>query len=454
MPSVKVSVVEAEAPVAEIIATNPDIVGFTSNSESFSRTLDTASRLRRIINVPFLLGGVHISAIPLTLPDFFDIGVVGEGEKTAVELLSVFERDGSFSKDKLKGIKGIVFHEETGPYLTGPREQISDLDELPFPARELVKMDAYFNRQFNLFGAKRVVSVMTSRGCVYRCIFCGSPVQWKSVRFHSAGYVVREIESVIEAYKADGIMFWDDLFITPQSRLKELVRLIKEKGIDKRVTFWGYVRANLLNHEVCRLLKEMNVRRVIFGLESGSERILGYLKKNSVTIQDNRRAVKLCREYGITTSSGFIVGTPGENAEDLKLTYSFMRDYPLDNTQIYTLIPYPGTEIWKIAESRNIVNSADMAWERLRVQLDELSFLDLFKRHKDVLKDKICLSDSSRQKEYIDLVFKIQKKAYLQNMGFYTKVFLLDHKTRKSILALGSHLISGFIMGARHNGKA
>lgn len=253
---------------------------------------------------------MHISALPRTLQKCFDISVIKEGEQTMLELLRIFQRYGGFPESELEGVDGLAFHSKSGIVITRPRKQIKNIDDLSFPARDLVPMEAYFKRQLNLFGVKRVVSIMTSRGCPYRCVFCGSPAHWRGVGFHSVDYVLREINHVIDAYQADGIMFWDDFFIAPPSRFKEIAQSVKNEGINKRVTFGGYVRANLMTPETCHLLKEINVRRVIFGLETGSERILRYLKRNSVSLEDNKRAVSLCRNYGITTSSGFIIGTP------------------------------------------------------------------------------------------------------------------------------------------------
>lgn len=448
MDSVDISIIESEDPLSEIQKAKPDIVGITSNSEGFSKAIDTATKLKSQSGVPVIIGGVHISALPQTLPKCFDIGVIGEGEQTMLEILKMFQRYGDFPKEELENTKGLVFHGRNGTEITKPREQIKNIDDLSFPARDLVPMEAYFKRQLNLFGVKRVVSIMTSRGCPYRCVYCGSPTHWKGVRFHSVDYVLKEINHIIDTYQADGIMFWDDLFIAPPSRLKEMAQLVKKEGINKRVTFWGYVRANLITPGTCELLKEMNVRRAIFGLETGSERILRYLKKNSVALEDNKRAVELCRNYGITTSSGFMIGTPGETVEDLEQTYKFMKRYPLDNTQIYTLTPYPGTEVWEIAKSKGLVSDHDTNWAKLRVQLKELTLTDiLFKRWKNVLKDKICLSDSCRDKEYLQMVFKLQKTAYIQNFRFYLRVIPRDLSLVEAIVGLK---VKGFLNKLRH----
>jgi len=331
-----ISIIDNLNPLTEIIQENPSIVGFTSDTMTFNRTIELAKKLKGKLSVPFIVGGVHITAMPESFDGVFDIAVMGEGELVLLELLNNFLEDGSFLKAKLEKVRGIMFRDGAKVVVTWQQEYIKEIDDLPYPARDLVPMEeVYLKDQLNLFGVKRLVSIMTSRGCPYNCIFCGSPVQWSSARFHTAEYVASEIEFLVKKYRIDGIMFWDDLFITPKKRLKKLVACIKEKGLDKKLTFFGYARANLIDEDVCSLLGSINVKRLIFGLESGSDRILQYLKGGSIAVSDNQRAVRLCRKYGITSSSGFITGTPGETLEELQKTYDFIENNPLDNTQVY-----------------------------------------------------------------------------------------------------------------------
>ncbi|MDD3003098.1 MAG: radical SAM protein, partial [Candidatus Shapirobacteria bacterium] len=323
----------------------------------------------------------------------------------------------------LKKIDGLIFKENKKIIKTSPRKLIKNIDELPFPAREITPMeDIYLKNQFNLFGVKRQISIMTSRGCPYHCVFCGSPVQWGTVRFHSPEYVIKEIKFLVKNYNIDSIMFWDDLFIAPIERLEKLKDLIIKNKLNKKLVFFGYARANLITEDVCKVLAKMNTKRLIFGLESGSPRILNYLKQNSVTVEDNKRAVDLCRKYGITSSSGYIVGTPGETIKDLQCTYDLMKKHPLDNTQIYILTPYPGTKIWIEAKKKKLV-SENMDFDKLFVQLPPISFFDFFKTQKNLINKRIFLNTKYRNnKDYMKLVLKIQKLAYIQNIIFYIKI--------------------------------
>lgn len=444
LPEIEISIIEGLNPFEEILEKRSDIIGFTSDTLTFNKTVETAENLKKKLKVPIILGGVHITALPESLPVVFDIGVIGEGEITTYEILKLFLKFHRFAVKELKTVKGIIFRNRGKLIQTAPQPLISDIDILPFPARDLTPMkEVYLKNQLNLFGVKRLAAVMTTRGCPYRCIFCGSPVHWKRARFHSAEYVIAEIKHLISLYNVDGVMFWDDLFILPRDRLRRMADLIKSEGLNCNLVFFGYARANLIDDKTCRILQKMNVKRLIFGFESGSERILGQLKRKSVTISDNKRTVRLCRKYNLTTSSGYIVGTPGETVSDLRETRRFMAKYPLDNTQIYLLTPYPGTEIWKIAENLKLV-SQDMNFSRLFVQLAPLSFLDFFKKHKrDILKDRIFLNpEYKNNQEYLDLVFQMQKHAFWENLRFYLKVIPKDIDLVKRIILskLGEYL--------------
>ncbi|MCL4383953.1 B12-binding domain-containing radical SAM protein [Patescibacteria group bacterium] len=422
-PNIKVTIVEGFNPLKQILASKPDIVGFTSDTLLFNDTKKVAIALKKRLSVPLLIGGVHITASPKSFSQPFDIGVVGEGEETLLEILTLFSKSKKFPSIHLEKIKGILFISKNKLIVTPRRPLLPNIDLLPYPARNLTPMkEVYLQKQLNPYGIKRLATVMTSRGCPYHCVFCGSPVQWGRVRFHSPLYIVNEIKKLIADYQVDGIMFWDDLFIAPYNRLVELKDLIIAENLHHRIKFIGYARANLIDEKTCKILKEMNVKRLIFGLESASPKILDYLKQHSVTVEDNRRAVTLCRRYQITTSSGYIVGTPGETVHDLQDTFDFMKKYPLDNTQIYILTPYPGTVIWPSAQRINLV-SDNMDYSRLFVQLPSITLRDLTAINFHLLDNRIFLNTEYRyNKEYLELIHKIRLLAFFQNFKFYLNI--------------------------------
>jgi len=435
LPHINIKIIEGLNPYQQILKSRPDIIGFTSDTLVYNQTIKLACKLKKKTKIPFIIGGVHVTALPESLHPIFKLATIGEGELTLVEILKKFTNK-TLSFKNLKKINGLAFYHYRKLILTPPRKLIKNINTLPFPARHLTPMNKYYlKNQLNLFGVKRLATVMTSRGCPYKCIFCGSPVQWKTIRFYSPERVVKEIKFLIKTYNIDGIMFWDDFFIAPQTRLKTLVRLIRKEKLHKKITFLGYARANLINLSTVKLLKSMNVKRLIYGLESGSPKILRKLKQNTVTIADNRRSIKLCRQYGIATSSGYITGTPGETLADLKKTYQFMKIHPLDNTQIYILTPYPGTAIWQTAIKQGLV-SLNMDFDKLFVQLPPLSPLDFLKKNKpEIIKGRVFLNTKYKNnQEYLDLIFKMQKFAFWQNLKFYLRTAIQEPRLPLKLL--------------------
>lgn len=305
---------------------------------------------------------------------------------------------------------------------------IKNIDELPIPKREFVPMvNKYLNHQINLYGVKKTVSLMTSRGCPYHCVYCGSPIQWGSIRFFSVDHVIEKIDYLISKYKVDGINFFDDLFITPKNRLLLLVKKIKEKGWDKTIVFSGMARANLVDEEIIKALKSINLRRLSFGLENYSPKMLSFLKDNSVSVKDNINAINLCHRHNIAVSSGFIVGTPGETIKDLKLTYQGMKKYPIENPGIYILLAYPGTKIWNYAEKLNLVSS-DMDMNRLFVQIPLIAYFKFWKKDRFYfLKNQVFLNQEKRyDNKYLSIILKMNFLSAVQNFKFYLKYLLTD----------------------------
>jgi len=353
-------IIDKEDPIEKIKKEKPDLIGVSAMFLDFDKINTMANEIKKEFDVPLLLGGPHVSSMPHNFLSFnFDVGVIGEGEQTTLELMQLFEKEGNFDPKKLTSIKGIVFRNERNVLqITEARPLIEPLDKIPFPARDLLKMkEVYLIPRKGSFNEIGVYSNMiSSRGCPYNCTFCSPSMFWKKFRCFSPEYVVEEMNFLISSYKLDGIIIWDDLFVVGKQRLEKIVKLVKDEGINEKVKFWVFARANLVNREIAKLLKEMNVTAIGFGLESGSEKILKYLKKGTVTIEDNKRAIKLCKEQGIKTMGNFIIGSPDETEEDLQQTFDLFTNKNLDESYIHQLTPFPGTQIWDYAKQKGIVS--------------------------------------------------------------------------------------------------
>lgn len=334
---------------------NIDIIGISSTSQNVNECIKLGQSIRgRYQDALLILGGHHISHFPSYLPKEFNVGVLFEGEETFLEIVDRYV-DSCKQKHIFDDIKGIVFYDATGQFVQNPiNNLITPLDRIPFPSFE-------DNQPY----------IFSSRGCPYDCSFCASAEYWKKYRTFSAEYVVAEVEHIIKNYPhIKNILFWDDLVIADKNRFREIVKEIESKGINKRVSFSFAVRANLVDEEICGLLKRINIAYVSFGAESGSDRILRMLKGKSVSVEINQRALDLLSKYQIFTTCGFIIGCPTETIEEVRKTFDFILknylDGKMNDCAINVLMPLPGTFMWKYAIEKKIITEP-IQWERLQV---------------------------------------------------------------------------------------
>lgn len=376
----------------EIKEFNPDIIGISSVSQNYNRAVKYA-RIAKKYNLPVIVGGVHISALPYTLTRDMDVGVIGEGEEAIVDLFNLFTKKGYFDKKELAKLDGVVFRDrEDKIVVTEKGKPTAPLDSIIMPARDLLKI----NESTYMF---------TSRGCPYRCTFCSSCRFWGKVRFFSAEYVVNEVKLLVNKYKVRVIAFADDLFAANKARVERILELLKEEDIIGKVKFTCNVRSNTATDELVLLLKKMNVKAIGMGLESGSPKTLEYLKGPNISIRDHENAITIFRKHGIEPHSSFIIGSPQESREDILQTLSFIKENQLFSFDLYVLTPFPGTPVWDYAKARDLVNE-HMDWDILNVN---------FKSNSDkaiILSEKLTRAEIRRLfSQFVKIKRKMKKKA-------------------------------------------
>lgn len=355
MPDVSVSIFED---AKSLIRSRPDVVGISCSSPNFNLARRIARTVKKSLDVPVILGGVHISCCPQSLPGEMDIGVLGEGEQTTAELLYALMSDQS----DLSDIPGLCYREGERIHITASREPISDLDDLPPPARDLFPK------------AKGQAHLVTSRGCPYTCSFCSARRMWGDFRAHSARRVLQEIETLVLHEGVSKIHIFDDLFVADRARFERFSQRYAQSGLADRVTLSLAVRANLVDDALGDLLALCTVSEVTFGAESPDDAVLEKIKPG-LRAADNERALKILASRGIGANVSMIVGLPDQSAESMRKTYRFLVRHAvagrLQGAEVHVLAPYPGTPYFDdVAASGR--SDTDFDWSRLARPWDGL----------------------------------------------------------------------------------
>jgi anaerobic magnesium-protoporphyrin IX monomethyl ester cyclase len=337
----------------EVMEFNPDIIGISSFTQEYPESIKFAKDIKKILpNVTFVIGGPHITTLPESLDPILDYGVIGEGHRTMVELILAIRTNKGFGK-----IKGLVYFKNKKIKINKKRDELCDIDEM-FPLDYSLLNKNYFKRklipEINKFGV--TMGIMTSIGCPYDCRFCSIRACWKKIRFRKVDSVVEEIKDLYYNYKVRHIDLFDDLFSINIPRLKEFREKLKEEGLLGKISFTCQGRVNTVNPEILEMLKSLNIKTIVFGFESGSDRVLKYIKKdNTLSAEMNRNAVLMTKMHGMNVYGGLMMAIPTEKLEDMDKTLEFI-DYAIKNgvSRLWTqiLIPLPATEVWEIAKKR------------------------------------------------------------------------------------------------------
>lgn len=344
----------------------PDLIGLSSTTENYNLAIRDIRQIRREWpTIPIFIGGPHISALPQSLPETNQIiGVIGEGEETFLDLVKLFVKYNELPFEQLLNIPGLAFYnEEFKLQYTPPRKLAEDLDTIPLPERQLLQS----------IPEHRHSSLLTSRGCPFRCTFCSTRMLWKEIRFHSPQRVLQELLEIKALYPTHtSVRIDDDLFTLNIKRLRQLSNLIREEGLHKHMEFTVSARANTFNQEVCELLKTMNVTSIFFGLETGAQNVLKKLKGPVIQVNHNQRALELAKKYGFWSTGSFIIGSPDETLLDIYQTYWFIRKnyHTMGKINVAYSAPFPDTPLFAQAEKAGHISKDFKDWQVLNFYFD------------------------------------------------------------------------------------
>lgn len=337
----------------------PDVVGITSFTIAMIDICYAAKTIREIVpRAHICLGGHHPIAFPFQAAKLqeFDSIVVGEGEKAFLQLVTALEQKqditqirGVYTSESIKIWHGISFHDNL--FLSNvmvPPAYEDDIDSLPIPNRAFIRHIDYKS----IVGVtNKLATIITSRGCPYKCIFCDVP--YKQYRKRDIVKVVDEVAICLQmGYKE--FHFYDDLFnITPE-RVIEFCDEIEKRELKFPWDFRG--RVNTVTKESLSRAKEAGCRLISFGVETGSDAGLKFLQKG-ITISRIKEVFQWCRELGIKTIADFMIGLPFErNKHDVLKNIEFLIDLDPDYPQIAILCLYPNTKIFQQAVEKGLIN--------------------------------------------------------------------------------------------------
>jgi len=271
---------------------------------------------------------------------FIDIIALGEYDYTILDIVK--------NKDRFK-IKGIAFRKGNDIIKTESRELISELDQMPFPARHFFHVEKYYSP---LFSAKPSLRLISSRGCPFQCTFCAWPqiMYGRKIRLRNPKKVVDEIEEMINKFKVKELYFDDDTFgVIPEHAISICNEIIKRKI---KIPWISMGRVDKINKQVLESLKKAGCRVIKYGVESGNPEILKNIKKG-ITIEQIKKTFNLTRKYKILSYATVIFGLPGETKKTIKQTIDFIKKLNPDFVQFSIATPYPGTEFFKQAQEKN-----------------------------------------------------------------------------------------------------
>ncbi len=317
----------------------PDVILFTATTLIWPDVVWTASLMKQhFADVLIGVGGPHVSAYPaLSLAnEVIDFGIYGEGEKTILEVLERIKQ-----KQGLDDVKGCVFKKNGKTAVNPPRLEIEDLDSIPFPAIDLLPYRKYF-----AFTVKHpFFTIVTSRGCPFKCKFCYQGYLGK-YRFRSPENVVEEIEIYLKKYGIKEIIIFDETFAVEKKRVLRICSLINKK---KLKFMWDVrTRIDLLDEEILQSLKRAGCYRLNFGIELGDQKILDKMDKG-FSLKNVKEKVKQAKKIGFKLRGYFMLAYPGETYESILKTINLAKTLPLDWASFTITIGLPETEIYKRA---------------------------------------------------------------------------------------------------------
>jgi radical SAM superfamily enzyme YgiQ (UPF0313 family) len=363
-----------------------------------------------------ILGGPHLTLKPheSMQKSQVDLVVRGEAEQTIIEIMDALERESGKNGNRESGIRdqetsvpdpqaplfphfpsstphlfnpeagwgeilGLSWRDLKGKVHHNPDRPLSgDLDAIPFPAHQLFKINRYTNLNPLTDGLEpeaRAYTIVTSRGCPYKCTYCSKPITGDTWRGRSVDNVIAEWRWLVEDLGATEIGVTDDIWNLDRGRAKELCQALIDNELNHVpwITIHG-MKVNNTDQELFDLMKAAGCKRVGFGVENGDDWMLRHVIKKGQTVDMVRQAFRWAKRARLQTMGFFIYGMPGETEESMEKTTQLALELDPDLAHFLMAAPFPGTEMWDILEKHGQVYSHNMDWSQIAIQEDKAHF--------------------------------------------------------------------------------
>lgn len=302
---------------------SPDIVGCSVCSDE-DKCMHEVARITKEFNkdCKVIVGGPHATSYYAEILEDsnIDVAVIGEGERTLIELFRAFEDEIDISK-----IPGMAFRDDSRIVFTGFSEFIDNLDSLSFPSWDLIDINAYSRKNIflmnTMLAGRKYMGIFTSRGCPYGCIYCHN-IFGKGFRKRSPENVFREIKELHDRYDVDEIHIFDDIFNLDIQRAKKICDLIINSGIKIKLAFPNALRGDIVDKDLILKLKKAGAYAITYALETASPRLQKLIDKN-IDIKRLKEAINFSSELGLLTKCYFMIGFPTETEEEVFQTIKF-----------------------------------------------------------------------------------------------------------------------------------
>ncbi|PKO21731.1 MAG: hypothetical protein CVU38_13190 [Chloroflexi bacterium HGW-Chloroflexi-1] len=335
----------------------------------------TMAKAGQRLGMTTLLGGPHLTLMPEESigPEHPEVDYVikGEAEESIVELVDTLEGRGA-----MEAVHGLYWRRNGAMVVNAPARLTPDLDAIPYPAHDLYKIGRYANLQpltDGLDKKARAYTIMTSRGCPYKCTYCSKPITGNTWRPRSVENVIGEWRWLVKDLRATEIGLTDDIWNLKLDRAKALCRAIIAEGLN--TVPWVTVHGMKVNHtdaELFQLMKAAGCKRVGFGVESGDPHILRDVIKKGQTVDMARDAFRWARDAGLQTMGFFIFGMPEENAEAMEKTIRLALELDPDLANFMLATPYPGTEMYDVIKQHGNIFANE--WQDYAIHSDKARF--------------------------------------------------------------------------------